>query len=125
MNIDEVLYHEFSHLIDRKNDDFGINEQKEREAQNIQPSEMTQRNFSLYKHIWNCYIDGRLNRYGKNPKTLQQRIDELSEEISKCDLETENSNITDIISQVWKSDSITFDDIISLTQRCTDILRKK
>jgi len=55
-NCDYILYHEFGHIADRLNPNFGYSDEKKSSLTDIEQ-------YALME-VWNLYIDSRLNHYG-------------------------------------------------------------
>ena len=121
---EKVLYHEFTHIIDRLDPNFGINCQNEDEARNIQPSAMTNSDFFLYKSIWNCYIDGTLEQFKQNPRSLQQHLQEFYDNTKRLGGHFA-PEVNEILKSAWKNKNLTFNEIVSLTQECLQYWQSK
>ena len=71
VNIEFILYHEFSHIIDRIDPDFGYSDEKK--------ELLTDPEKLCVMELWNIYIDSRLNnhdlfRLGENDNNVLCRI---------------------------------------------------
>ena len=123
-NGDKVLHHEFTHIIDRMNPDFGINCQSEDRARNIQPNQMTGSGFMAYQSVWNCYIDGRLQQFGQNPRSLKQHLQEFHDHAKHFD-DHFTSEADKILECAWNSKTLTFNGIVDLVQQCLQYWKPK
>jgi hypothetical protein len=112
----KAIYHEFTHCIDRLNPDFGITEQKEQAADTLQPAEIPCTQLQLWEHIWNCYIDGRLECHKLNPTTLECRKEELHS--VNCKSKGFDPRVDLVLNRAWNGTNLTFDDLLLLTQEC-------
>jgi hypothetical protein len=75
-NFEFILYHEFSHIIDRTNPDFGYSDEKKDLLSD--PEKL------CVMELWNIYIDARLNNHdlfklGENDKNVLCRINGKSQ----------------------------------------------
>lgn len=94
------LYHEFTHLIDRLNTTFELGLEKVPEA-NV-------------SKMWNVYIDGRLWRRGIKIKSREEYHRFLFGR--RLDKGLDCSKAINLCETVWNTDSLTYQDIISLTK---------
>ena len=80
---EKVLTHEFTHVLDQIDDEFGITEDRRLTALTLQPEGFTNADFKLYQLVWDCYIDGRLEDSYQNPSSLDGRIKQLKD-MAQC-----------------------------------------
>ena len=120
---EKALYHEFTHVIDRLNPGFGIDYDSEDKAINIQPKIFTSAGFKLYQHVWNCNIDGRLEKFRQNPRSLTERIQELLDNTEQFGNFTPEAD--KILENAWNSKNLTFNGIVSLVQKCLQCWQPK
>jgi len=114
---EKVLFHEFAHIIDRLNPDFGIDCQSEDEARIMQPKQMTEGGFMVYQSIWNCYIDGRLEQSGQNPRSFKQHLQEFHD-CSKHFGGYFTKEVNAIFEKAWNSKNLSFNEIVNLVKNC-------
>lgn len=121
-----ILFHEFAHVADRLNPDFGYTDDKMKELNNNEKRRLTE--------IWNCHIDARLNAKGLYhlgekrelilslicgkvqalPYTVEGRL-----EGRVCSLKSLGSkNAEEIIRTTWNNPGIiiSYDDLIRIAK---------
>lgn len=109
-------YHEFTHVIDRQNSDFGLTAQKEAEIKGREDAFKKTHRFSIFVDLWNCYIDGRLERKGIIVKTLAERLEEIPQQLPQ----PVSAALTEACQKAWNSDRLTAGDLLDLASRCID-----
>ena len=109
------MFHEFTHLIDSRNPAFRFTFRKKEMALKLErPYQTNLGCWSVLKHIWNCYIDGRLRRRGICVKTWEERYDQIGER-RRCRLGNEAVSIFRI---AYEQDTLSFDCLLSLQKQC-------
>ena len=72
--------------------------------------------FSIFKHIWNCYIDGRLEQSDMNPKNLKERVKELLEHTKNFG--QFDAAINEVIKKAWYAKNLSLKNMIELSEDC-------
>ncbi len=111
------LYHEFTHLIDRRNPIFGITERKEQNAENL----LSDFKY-LLKDLWNLYIDGRLWRRDIKVKSFKDYMDGwFGKKLAKgwCI----DSDVIKLYKKAWNAEKLTYARLVSLAKKIGNPLR--
>ena len=115
-NLNQVLAHEFSHVLDRINPELDWDCEEEAKAQMITLEGVPTDQFTIFEHIWNCYIDGRLEQSFMSPKKLEERIEELLDHTKSFG--QFDSAIDKVIKKAWHAKNLSLKDMIELSGEC-------
>ena len=115
-DLDRVLAHEFSHVLDRINPESYWDYEVEANAQRLTLEGVPLDQFSIFKHIWNCYIDGRLEQSDMNPKNLKERVKELLEHTKNFG--QFDAAINEVIKKAWYAKNLSLKNMIELSEDC-------
>lgn len=115
---EKVLTHEFTHVLDQIDDDFGITEDRRQTALTFQLEGFTNADFKLYQLVWDCYIDGRLEDSCQNPRSLDERSNQLKDMAQHAG-GSFSVDVDGILAIAWHSKQLTFPDILNLVQQCS------
>jgi len=98
--IDKVLYHEFGHFIDARLDPaFGYKDEEHKGKWYAK----------IYTTLWNCYIDGRLEKFKLAPCSLKERID------LECVVDIDSKRIeikSDFLTKAWNREFRTHEELL-------------
>ena len=105
--IKRMLYHEFGHVIDKQNPEFGY-------SQEVRDMTIECNLKSYLNHVWNFHIDGRLTEYNLSPKTWDERVKETGKISS-------DQKVQEMLRQAWSSQFLTFDQLINVSKDLKEV----
>ena len=113
--LQETLYHELTHIIDRHDPGFmGARSQEDLSEERDQ----LRAEDPLMEHAlvayWNMYIDGRLSKYDKSPYTFEERVAEFMDKRPESDL---RAGEAEAWQEIWNADGMSFDELVSFAKK--------
>jgi len=115
-DLEKVLMHEFTHFLDRINPLLGWSANTETEARAIALDGISPMALNMFLTVWDCHIDGRLERHEKNPRTFDKRIQNLTDAARRYGSFDDEINIK--LREAWDNPLISLAEITSLARNC-------
>ena len=115
-DLEKVLMHEFTHFLDRINPSLDWSAEAEAEARAIALVGISPIVLNMFVTVWDCHIDGRLERNKKNPRTFDNRIQNLIDAVRRYG--SFDDQIKTKLGEAWNNPLMSLAEITSLTRIC-------